>query len=132
VNTNDPSPAAERTPLVAVVDDDRMCTMMLDRILTRAGYAVRVFASGEEVLDAAGTTTFDAICVDMSLQGIDGIETISRLKQAGGNTPAILFSASADEVRERALAAGATACVAKSGAWDELRAAIAEAIAARS
>lgn len=117
---------------MAVVDDDPTVTIMVSRILAHAGYAVQVYTSGEALLAAAATVPLDVICLDLSLPGIDGLETLTRLTQAGSTTPVILFTASAPEIAERAAAAGAFACVSKTGGWGELRAAISEALGRRS
>jgi CheY-like chemotaxis protein len=121
-----PAHPAART--VAVVDDDSTCTVVLDRILSRAGYRVAVFTSGEDVLAAVASEPVpDAVCLDLSLPGIDGMETLRRLKALVPSLPVIVFTAAADERASDVLAAGGFACVAKA-AWatltDEIRRAI--------
>jgi CheY-like chemotaxis protein len=125
-----PSNPAPRT--VAVVDDDSTSTALLNRILTRAGCTVIVYDSGEELLEQLASSRPDVICLDMSLPGIDGLETLRRLHSTARGLPVILFSASADAVRDEALAAGAFACVDKTGGWNELRDAIDRALARRT
>ena len=119
---NAPSSLAPCT--VAVVDDDSTSTVLLDRILSRAGFTVLVYESGEELLEQLATSRPDVICLDVELPGIDGLETLRRLQSIEPHLPVILFSASADAVRDEALGAGAFACVDKTGGWNELRAAI--------
>jgi len=122
-----PADRAART--VAVVDDDSTCTVVLDRILSRAGYRVAVFTSGEDVLAAVASGPVpDAVCLDLSLPGIDGMETLRRLKTLVPSLPVIVFTASADELASDVLAAGGFACVAKTGAWTDLMAAVERAI----
>ena len=102
---------------------------MLDRILSRAGYRVAVFTSGEDILATVGSgPPPDAVCLDLSLPGIDGMETLRRLKALAPSLPIIVFTASADERAGEVLAAGAFACVDKTGAWTDLMAAIDKAI----
>lgn len=117
---------------MAVVDDDPTVTVILSRILDSCGYAVQLHGSGEELLAAVPHTTYGAICLDMGLPGIDGLETLSRLTRSGVRTPVILFTASAEDVRDQALAAGAFRCVSKTGGWSELRAAVTDALAPRT
>ena len=119
---NAPSSLAPCT--VAVVDDDSTSTALLSRILSRAGFAVIVYESGEELLEQLATSRPDVICLDVELPGIDGLETLRRLQTVEPYLPVILFSASADAVRDKALGAGAFACVDKTRGWNELRAAI--------
>lgn len=120
-----------RIPTVAVVDDDQTVTIVLSRILEGSGYAVQLHGSGEALLAALPETACDAICLDMGLPGIDGLETLTRLTQRGSTIPVILFTASADDVREQAMATGAFACVSKTGGWSELRAAVDAALTRR-
>lgn len=126
------SPEDTRIPTVAVVDDDPTVTIILSRILGASGYAVAVHVSGEDLLDAVSARRYDAICLDLGLPGIDGLETLTRLTQQGHTTPVILFTASADDVRDQALAAGAFACVSKTGGWGDLRSAVSDALASRT
>lgn len=123
------SPASTPAQTVGIVDDDPTVIVMLRRILAHSGYRVQVYTSGEALLDATDAAVLDVICLDLSLPGLDGLETLARFKQTGATTPVILFTASAPDVAERARAAGAWACVSKTGGWAELRAAIAGALA---
>ncbi len=113
-----------------MVDDDPTCSLMLDRIFSRSGHSVVVFGSGEAFLEAIGTQTIDVVCLDMGLPGMTGLDTLRAAKQMAPALPIILFSAAAAEIHTDAVAAGATACVPKTGAWAELRLAVAGAIAA--
>jgi DNA-binding NtrC family response regulator len=124
-------PTETPQPIVAVVDDDPTCSIMLDRILSRSGYGVVVFGSGESFLAAVTALTAEVVCLDMGLPGMNGLETLHALKPLKPALPVILFSAAADEIREDAMAAGAFACVPKTGAWAELRDAVAAAIELR-
>ena len=119
---NAPSQPAPFT--VAVVDDDSTATTLLSRILSRAGYIVVVFTSGEELLQRPSLSEVDIVCLDQGLPGIDGLETLRRLQSIRPSLPVILFSASADAIRDEALAAGAVACVDKTKGWDGVGAAI--------
>lgn len=116
---------------IAVVDDDPMVAMLLNRVLTKAGYTVVVYQTGELLLEHLGTTHMDLVCLDMSLPGLNGLETLARVRTTTATLPVILFSAAADEVAVEARRLGAFACVPKTGAWDELRTTIAAALAAR-
>lgn len=115
-------------PLVAVVDDDPTVIAILSRVLAADGYQVQVYTSGEALLDDAPSRPLDVICLDMSLPGLDGLQTLARLRAAGANAPTILFTASADERAGEAAAAGAFACVSKTAGWGELRALVRQAL----
>jgi CheY-like chemotaxis protein len=104
--------------------------MMVSRVLMKEGYGVKVYGSGETAVAGVPGDSIDAVCLDMSLPGIDGLETLARLKTLQPALPVILFTAAAEEVASRARDLGAYACVAKTGAWAELRAAVAGALIA--
>ena len=110
--------------LVAIVDDDPTTTALVTRILARSGCKVVVSASGEELLQQPSLSDLDVVCLDMTLPGIDGLETLRRLRSVHPALPVILFSASSDAIRDEALAAGAVACVDKTKGWAELGTAI--------
>ncbi|MEQ1729166.1 MAG: response regulator [Vicinamibacterales bacterium] len=112
------------------MDDDPTCSLMLDRLFSRSGYGVVVFGSGEAFLDAVGTQSLDVVCLDMGLPGMTGLDTLRALERVAPALPVILFSAAAEEIHDEAMASGAFACVPKTGAWAELRAAVAKALGA--
>jgi CheY-like chemotaxis protein len=83
--TADSNPNRQAT--VVIVEDDRDVSDLLVEELERVGVSTYAYLSGEEAireveqLVAAGTW-FDLALVDMRLPGIDGIETIRRLRTA--------------------------------------------------
>ena len=56
---------------------------MLEAILKDEGYGVAAVGTGRTASSAATGRPFDALLLDVWLPGIDGIETLSRLKAAG-------------------------------------------------
>lgn len=68
---------------VLVVDDDDLNRMALERVLAKAGHKVSVAASGEEGLQAARTRVFDVIFIDQLMPGLDGVETVRRIRALG-------------------------------------------------
>ena len=123
-----PAPAPAN---IAVVDDDPLVALLLNRVLTKAGYGVTVYQTGEQLLDVLTTTEHAVVCLDMSLPGLNGLQVLERARVLKPALRVILFSAAADEVVQDARSAGAFAVVPKTGSWDELRATVAWARAAR-
>ncbi len=115
-------------PNIAVVDDDPLVALLLNRVLTMAGYGVTVYQTGEQLLDAITTTAHAVVCLDMSLPGLDGLQVLELARARKPALRVILFSAAADELVQDARSAGAFAVVPKTGAWDELRATVARAL----
>lgn len=65
---------------ILVVDDSLNNLSLLDRILSRKGYKVRVAASGKLGLDAVEFSQPDLILLDIMMPDMDGYEVCSRLK----------------------------------------------------
>jgi CheY-like chemotaxis protein len=111
---------------VLVVDDDPDTLDLVRTILTAAGASVRTATNVAETLDALQTWTPSLLLADIGLPGEDGhvlIEKVRRLDaERGGGVPAVALSAYArHEDRERALAAGYRAHLAKPVEPAELR-----------
>lgn len=108
------SPPAPRT--ILVIDDGADNRMLLDAVLSRAGYRVLAAASGEEGLEVLTHETPSLILLDFSMPGLSGPQVAERVRREPRltATPIILLTASteADHV-EQAFAAGADDYVTK-------------------
>ncbi|MCU0255674.1 MAG: sigma-54 dependent transcriptional regulator [Vicinamibacterales bacterium] len=78
---------------ILVVDDEEIMREVLETLLGREGYAVRLAASGQEGLDLARSQSFDAAVVDVMMPGIDGIATLQELKRIDEELPVIMITA---------------------------------------
>ena len=65
---------------VLVVDDDKNQRNMLVFALENCGYQVSAVGSGPEALAAAADREFDAAICDIMMPGMDGVQTLERLK----------------------------------------------------
>ncbi|MBI5210818.1 MAG: response regulator [Elusimicrobia bacterium] len=68
------------SPRVLVIDDDKNQRYMLQFSLQSNGYEVVAVASGQEALDQAGASKFDAAVCDIMMPGMNGVETLEKLK----------------------------------------------------
>ena len=80
-------------PSVLVVDDEEIMREILESLLTREGYRVTLAASGEEALKLAKAASFDIAMVDVMMPGINGIQTLEKLKQINDDLPVIIITA---------------------------------------
>lgn len=64
---------------ILVVDDSSMILSFMRRILDKT-YTVKTATSGEECLEAVKVSMPNLILLDMHMTGIDGLETLGRLK----------------------------------------------------
>jgi two-component system, OmpR family, response regulator MprA len=91
------SPMSER---VLVVDDDRPVVRMLERTLTAEGYDTVSAADGGSALAVAERDAPDAIVLDVTMPGMDGLAVARRLREKGLTTPILLLTAR-DAVSDR-------------------------------
>ena len=97
-------------PLMAIVDDDDALRNSLDNLLRSVGFRVQGFASAEAFLQAQHAPETACLILDVRLPGINGLELQRQLVAAHWGMPIIFVTAYADDdVRARALAAGAVA-----------------------
>jgi CheY-like chemotaxis protein len=101
---------------VLVVEDDPMSRELLADILSASGWSVTPVESGEEALVAAASQELDLVLLDIGLPGIDGFETVRRLRSlpATRRVPIVAVTALAmTGDAERALAEGFDAYLTK-------------------
>jgi len=106
-----------------LVDDDAPILRMLERTLTAEGYEVVAAADGGAALAAVERNLPDAIVLDVSMPGMDGLAVTRRLRAKGLRVPILLLTAR-DAVHERVagLDAGADDYLVKPFDVDELSA----------
>jgi adenylate cyclase len=65
---------------ILIVDDNLNNLTLLERILSKKGYEVRLASSGRRALDSVELTQPDLILLDIMMPGLDGYEVCSCLK----------------------------------------------------
>ncbi|MEX1081549.1 MAG: TMAO reductase system sensor histidine kinase/response regulator TorS [Halofilum sp. (in: g-proteobacteria)] len=79
---------------VLVVEDDEVHRVVVTTFLEQLGHTVDQVHDGEQALEHARRQLPDAVLVDVSLPGIDGLTTVRLLReQSGRRLPAIAMSA---------------------------------------
>src|ERR1022692_668532 len=95
-------------PTILVVDDEAGIRESLSSVLQEDGYRVEVVASGEECLTFIQRKPVDLILLDVWLPGIDGMETLRRLREAECCPMVVMISGHANiETAVRATKLGA-------------------------
>jgi DNA-binding NtrC family response regulator len=82
-----------RTASILVVDDEDIMREILEALLTREGYQVRLASTGAEGIELARSMSFDAAIVDLMMPGIDGIATLEELKKFDDDLPVLMITA---------------------------------------
>lgn len=101
---------------VLIVDDDPDGAFLLEQVLLKSGFHVRIAGNGLEGLSLARQGGIALILLDVMLPGLDGFEVCHRLREdpATAKTPIVMISAkSRAEDREMGLQVGANAYMTK-------------------
>jgi len=88
---------------ILVIDDEDIMREILETLLSREGYTVRLASSGAEGLELAKSLPFDAVIVDVMMPGMDGMAVLDELKKIDDDLPVLMITAFASV--ENAIAA---------------------------
>ena len=94
--------------MISIIDDNDSVRESLQRLMRSVGFAMNVFASAEEFLDSNRLRNTDCLILDVRLPGMNGLELQRHLATSHSEIPIIFITSyEDDEVRARALNAGA-------------------------
>jgi two-component system cell cycle response regulator len=109
---------------VLLVDDSASQRAVIAHRLSLGGYEVALATDGEDCLRVLGELRPDIVLLDVVMPGIDGWETLDRIRATNG-VPVIMLTARAEDLdRVRGLRAGADDYLGKPFKQDELEARI--------
>ena len=78
---------------LAIVDDDQQFVEYLNTMLRSRGYDVQPFTSGSDLLQAMHSDAApDVVLLDVSMPGMDGLETLKAVRVAHPNVQVIMLS----------------------------------------
>ncbi len=95
---------------ILIVDDEKRNVSLLETLLQAEGYATLAAATGSDALAVAAAEAPDLILLDIMMPGMDGFETVARLKAdpRTKSVPVIMVTSLDDRISKlRALQAGA-------------------------
>jgi len=75
-----------------LVDDEERFLESMEKLLKRKGYTIETAASGEQCLEKAENEAFDVVVLDVKMPGIDGVETLKRLKNLRPLTEVVMLT----------------------------------------
>ncbi len=77
---------------ILIVDDETAICQSLKGVLEDEGYKAATAESGEACLEIVGKRPFDIVLLDIWLPGIDGLETLEKIKEAEDAPEVIMIS----------------------------------------
>lgn len=77
---------------ILLIDDDPLMVEALSLLLGDDGYDVATASSGLEAVGRAAERTFDLVISDVRMAGMDGIQTLTQLRERSPSTRAILIT----------------------------------------
>ncbi len=78
---------------ILVVDDEKNYLLVMETLLTGAGYEVLTVDSGEEALEQIRRNDLDLIITDMKMPRMSGIELMEQLKKVYADLPVVMMTA---------------------------------------
>ena len=78
---------------ILIVDDDAQLRRSFSKLLSEQGYTVELAATGEQCLERVRQEGVDLVIQDIRLPGMDGLETLRRLRDIDSEIQVIVMTA---------------------------------------
>jgi FixJ family two-component response regulator len=97
-----------KTPLISIVDDDRVVREAIGSLVTSLGFLACTFPSAQALLQSPLVAETSCLISDVQMPDVSGVELQARLADLGLGIPTIFITAYPDDaVRTRVLSTGA-------------------------
>jgi len=117
---NDKIAEAEKPSILVVDDNEGICETMAD-ILGEMNYTVHTATDGYKALDLVKTHEYTMTLMDVRMPGLDGFETLKRVRQMRPSMKVVMITAYAhDETVEKIRKMGVDAILTKPINFTEL------------
>ena len=81
-----------RKTSVLILDDEPIVVRRLKPALEKMGYEVETFTSSAEALARVAERDFDIVITDLKMEGVDGMEFLTRVKERSPSTEVIVIT----------------------------------------
>lgn len=77
---------------ILILDDEAIVLKRLKPALEKAGYEVETFTRSAEASDRVNEKDFDIVITDLKMEGIDGMQFLTRVKERSPSTEVIVIT----------------------------------------
>ncbi len=91
-------PAAVKTPLILVVDDEHDIAYSIEFALKQEGYQAMSCHDGKEALRLIQTESPDLVILDVLLPGMSGFDVCKEIRSKGNQVPVLMLTAKTTEI----------------------------------
>jgi two-component system response regulator HydG len=118
---------------VMIVEDEEGMREFLKILLTKEGYRVTALDNGKDAVDRFTEESYHVVITDIKMPGMDGIQVLSRIKEADPSIPVIIMTGHASmETAIDAVNKGAFAYLLKQARNDEIKQLVKKAVEMRT
>jgi DNA-binding NtrC family response regulator len=82
---------------ILIVDDEKSMCQYLSIMLKKEGYKVKTASSGTKAVKEVRDSNYDAVITDIRMEGMDGIEVLTAVKEIDPSIPVIIMTAYASQ-----------------------------------
>jgi len=105
---------ADKKPKILVVDDMKSMRLTLSGTIEEQGYDVTGVEDGYQAINAAKSTHFDLIFMDIKMPGINGVQTFREIKKISPSSVVVMMTGFAvEDLVKEALEEGAFSVIYK-------------------
>lgn len=84
--------AEKRKTTILILDDETIVLNRLKPALEKVGYEVEVFSRSSEAADRITEKNFDIVITDLKMQGLNGIQFLTMVKERSPKTEVIVIT----------------------------------------
>jgi DNA-binding NtrC family response regulator len=77
---------------IMIIDDEPIVGKRIKRLLEKEGYEVASFIDGQSALNELGQRRFDVVITDLKMEGIDGLNILTTVKEQYHDTKVIIIT----------------------------------------
>jgi DNA-binding NtrC family response regulator len=77
---------------ILVLDDETIVLKRLGPALEKSGYAVEVFSRSADAFNRVRETNFDIVITDLKMEGLDGMQFLTSVKERSPSTEVIVIT----------------------------------------